>query len=88
MWEVVPNEERIVVAGDLNGHVGMNNVAIERVHGGHGHGIVNNEGERIIDFAVASDMAVLNTFYARNDYTTYSSGQQETQIISCTREMI
>ncbi|KAK4299957.1 hypothetical protein Pmani_027812 [Petrolisthes manimaculis] len=80
VWEGIPNEERIVVAGDLNGHVGMNNMAIEGVHGGHGHGIVNNEGERIIDFEVASDMAILNTFYDKNDYTTYSSGQQDTQL--------
>lgn len=56
------DEERIFLGGDLNGHVGRNRNVIERIHGGWGVGERNQEGEKVVDFAVAFDMAILNTF--------------------------
>ncbi|XP_069976476.1 uncharacterized protein [Penaeus vannamei] len=52
-----------LIAGDFNGHVGERNLAIERVHGRYGSGAVNPNGERLIDFAVAYDLAIFNTFF-------------------------
>nr|XP_027220892.1 uncharacterized protein LOC113813143 [Penaeus vannamei] len=69
-----------LIAGDFNGHVGERNLAIERVHGRYGSGAVNPNGERLIDFAVAYDLAILNTFFKKKDYNTYESGGQETQL--------
>ena len=80
VYSDIPEDERIVVAGDFNGHIGSNNLAIERIHGGYGTGRINNEGERLIDFAVACDMAILNSFYCKKDYITYASGGNETQL--------
>ena len=51
------DEERIFLGGDLNGHVGRNRNVIERIHGGGGVG-ERNEGEKVVDFAVAYDMAI------------------------------
>ena len=76
----IPEDERTVVAGDFNGHVGQRNAGFERVHGGYGNGVRNSEGEKLIDFAVAGDLAILNTFYCKRDYSTYESGGQESQI--------
>ena len=34
----VPISEKLLIGGDLNGHVGATNVGFERVHGGFGYG--------------------------------------------------
>ena len=59
--------------------MGSNNLAFERSNG-DGAGSINNEGERFINFAMASDMALLNTFHCKRDYITYASGGQGTQL--------
>ena len=73
-------EERLFIGGDLNGHIGSSRENISRIHGGHGMGEMNEEGDRIIDFALAFDMAIINTFFTSRNYATYSSGGRETQI--------
>ena len=40
----IPEDERVVVGGDLNGHIGTSNRAISRIHGGLGMGERNEEG--------------------------------------------
>lgn len=51
--QAVPSCERMVVAGDLNGHVGRDRTGYNDVHGGHGIGVANEEGIKILDFATA-----------------------------------
>ncbi|XP_064111347.1 craniofacial development protein 2-like [Macrobrachium nipponense] len=80
--EKVPADERCLVGGDLNGHVGQNNHVISRIHGGYGYDERNAEGERIVDFAVSKDMVLANTFFTkRQEHTvTYKSGGRSSQI--------
>ena len=81
--EKVPADERCIVGGDLNGHVGQNNQVIARIHGGYGYNDERNaEGERIVDFAVSSDMAIANTFFTKQQehLVTYKSGGHLSQI--------
>ena len=75
-------QERLIMGGDLNGHVGSNREGIDRVHGGWGIGERNAEGERVIDCAVSFDLAVVNTWYRKDHskYITYKSGGNESQI--------
>ena len=42
----------------------------------------NEEGEQIIDFAMAFDLAIVNTFFQKNEAQmfTYRSGNRESQI--------
>ncbi|XP_063878129.1 uncharacterized protein LOC135110104 [Scylla paramamosain] len=54
----IGKEERIILGGDLNGHVGRNKNAIERIHGGWGVGERNEEDENVVDFAVAFDRVI------------------------------
>ena len=42
----------------LNGHVGTTSVGFEAVHGGFGYGSRNQEGEEVLDFAVACDLMI------------------------------
>lgn len=41
LMRVNPIEERVVVAEDLNDHVGVDNRDIKKIHGGHRYGGVN-----------------------------------------------
>jgi hypothetical protein len=52
----VPIYEKLFIGGDLNGHVGF-----KGVHGGFGYGSRNQEGEGILNFALAYDLIVANT---------------------------
>ena len=71
--------ERLVIRGDLNEHIGCNRENISRIHGGHGIGEINEEGELIIDFALSFVMAINNTF-PNDECVTYNSGRRRTQI--------
>ena len=59
--EKIPKNERIVVAADLNGHVGEGNNVDEKCMGRYGLGKRNNEGQAVVDFATRMDLAITNT---------------------------
>lgn len=82
VMQEMEDNERVVIGADLNGHVGRENEAVKRIHGGHGCEGRNPEGESIIDFAVAFDMAVVNTFFKKKieHLITYKSGGRYSQI--------
>ena len=75
-FRAIPEGERVIVGGDLNGHGGISREAIERIHGGWGVGEKNEEGERVTDFAMAFDLSIGNTFFEKrsNYLVTYKSG--------------
>ena len=78
----VPQKEKLVLAGDLNGHVGESQIGFERWHGGFSVGERNEEGEKILHLAQAFDLAIVNTFYCkrREHLLTYKSGGKATVI--------
>ena len=78
----VPNDEFLMVCGDLNGHVGQGSNGFEGHHGGNGFGVRNQDGTRILDLCVATNLAITNTFYRKQDsrLITYCSGDNKSQI--------
>ena len=64
---IVPAEEMLLVCGDLNGHVGKTSSGFEGLHGGHGYGVRNPEGTRILELCVAADLVITNTFFTKCD---------------------
>ena len=66
----------------MNGHVGENSLGFEGVHGGNGFGNRNPDGLRLLDFCVANQLAITNTFFNKSipRLITFSSGGNETQI--------
>ena len=78
----IPSEEKIIMGGDFNGHVGKDNKSYERVHGGFGFGDRNLMGDSILDFAVAFDLIIANTYFEKRDehLITYKSGMHKSQI--------
>jgi hypothetical protein len=77
----VPISKKLFIGGDLNGHVGFTRVGFDGVHGGFGYGS-RNQGEGILNFALAYDLIVANTLFRKRVYhlVTFSSGQHCSQI--------
>lgn len=59
----IPQSEKVIIGGDLNGHIGQDNEDYDRIHGGYGFGSQNKEGKTILDFAIAYDLIIGNTFF-------------------------
>ncbi|VDP19224.1 unnamed protein product [Heligmosomoides polygyrus] len=63
----VPSKDVIIVAGDLNGHVGATKDGYS-CHGGFGYGSRNAVGERILDYAESHNLTIVNTVFRKRDY--------------------
>ena len=72
----------IILAGDLNGHVGRSCGGYENVHGGFGFGDRNEEGDRILEAAVALELTVCNTWFRkeRSKLISYAAGGVESTV--------
>ncbi|KAG8235651.1 hypothetical protein J437_LFUL013643 [Ladona fulva] len=88
----IPENERVNVGADLNGHVGRRRCGEERAHGRWGVGERNGEGERIMEHAVAYDLTIVNTCFRKGEghLITYKSGDRVSQIdyILCRRKYL
>jgi hypothetical protein len=74
--------EKLVICGNLNGHVGAKIEGFDGVHGGNGFGDRNLEGEMLLEFAVAKELIVANTWFQKRDtqIISYESGGCSTVI--------
>ncbi|XP_071696410.1 uncharacterized protein [Rutidosis leptorrhynchoides] len=88
-WELLdevvrgcPADHRLIIGGDLNGHIGVEAEGYEGAHGGFGFGPRNEEGRSILEFAIAHEMVVANSFFKKRDaqLATFHSGGRSTQI--------
>ena len=78
----IPASEQLFVCGDWNGHIGSQSTGFEEVHGGQAIGKRNTEGERVLEFAFANELVVVNTWFKKKPkhLVTYQSGNADTQI--------
>ena len=63
----IDSGERLLICGDLNGHVGSEIDGYEGVHGGFGFGKRNEEGEMTLETADALNLTVLNTWFKKKE---------------------
>ena len=56
-----------VIMGELNGHVGVDRDGFNTVVGAFGIGDRNREGERLLDFCILNNLAIMNTYYKSKD---------------------
>nr|GEY94490.1 hypothetical protein [Tanacetum cinerariifolium] len=61
-----PTNQRLIIGGDLNGHIGAAADGYAEVHGGFGFGD-RNEGCTVLEFATAHDLEVANSFFKKSD---------------------
>ena len=79
--DAIPAGESLLIGGDLSGHVGSHSDCYEGVHRGIGYGQRNAEGESILEFGLAQDMVVCNTFFKKQDsHLIFESGNSRSQI--------
>jgi hypothetical protein len=73
----VPTNEKLFIGGNLDGHVGSTNARYELAHEGFGYDS-RNEGEDILDFVVAYNLVIGNTFFRKRDshLVTFNSGHR------------
>jgi hypothetical protein len=78
----VPISEKLFIGGDFNVYVGSTRVGFDEVHGGFGYGSRNQEGEGILNLALAYDLFVTNTIFRKrvSHLVIFSSGQHCSQI--------
>ncbi|XP_065315168.1 uncharacterized protein LOC135924046 [Gordionus sp. m RMFG-2023] len=78
----IPKDDLIILDGDLNAHVGKARNSYKRHHGGFGYGERKDEGEYVLKFAQAFDLALNNTYFRKKEshLITYESGARKTQI--------
>ena len=58
-------DETLVICGDLNGHIGKLANGYEGVHGMYD--LKNKEGEHILEFTVAHNFVVGNSYFTKKD---------------------
>ncbi|VDP10495.1 unnamed protein product [Heligmosomoides polygyrus] len=77
----VPSLDVIIVAGDLNGHVGATKDGY-CCHGGFGYGSRNVDNERILEYAKSHNLTNVNTKFRKraSHLTSFYSGNAKTQI--------
>nr|GEY68845.1 hypothetical protein [Tanacetum cinerariifolium] len=77
-----PTNQRLILGGDLNWHIGAATEGYVGVHGGFGYGMRNEEGRAILDCAIAHDLVVVNSHFKKRDHhlVTFQSGGRCTQI--------
>ena len=87
--ESVSKQERVVLGTDLIGHVGKGNIGDEEIMVRYGAGTRYKEGSMVVDFAKRMDLAIVNTYFKKNDEhrVTYKSGGKSTQVdyVMCRR---
>ncbi|GJT90046.1 ubiquinol oxidase, mitochondrial-like protein [Tanacetum coccineum] len=73
---------QLIIAGDLNSHIGAKADGFSSVHGGFGYEVRNEEGRTILEFAASYDLVVVNSFFKKRDshLITFHSGDHDTQI--------
>jgi hypothetical protein len=78
----VSTSKKLFIGGDLNGHIDSTRVGSDRVHEAFGYGSRNQEGECILNFALAYDLFAANTLFRKrvSHLVTFSSGQHCSQI--------
>jgi hypothetical protein len=71
---------------DLNGHVGTTSAGFEMVHGGFRYDSRNQEEDEVLDFVVAFDLLIANTFFRKREshLLTYSSGLVANTLVKLT----
>jgi len=63
----IPQNEMVVLAGDMNEYVGSIYVRYDGTHGGFGYGDRNADGSRILEFADGLNLLICNTLFVKQE---------------------
>jgi len=82
MVSCIPQNEMVVLARDINGHVGSSNVGYDGMHSGYGYGAKNADGSRILDFTDRLNLVICNTVSMKQEskLVTYVAGSVQSMV--------
>lgn len=63
----LPQNERLFIGSDFNGHVGARGDGYDRIHGGFGYGMRNNAVTTVLDFVVAYELMIANSHFKKRE---------------------
>ena len=63
----VPQHDLLPIIGDTNAKVGSGNSNCERAMGKHGCGVMNDNGERVVNFSLNNNYVIGGTIFAHRD---------------------
>ena len=88
----ITDTQEVLICGDFNRHIGASAAGYEEVHGGLAFGKRNTDGERVLEFSVANNLVVANSWFKKKSkhLVTYQSGLYSTQIdyMLCRRRLL
>ena len=88
----ITDTQEVLICGDFNGHIGARAAGYEEVHGGLAFGKRNADGERVLEFSVANNLVVANSWFKKRSehLVTYQSGLYSPQIdyMLCRRRLL
>ena len=58
-----PRRDTKIIMGDFNAHVGVDNVTWNGVLGHYGYGLMNERGERLLQFCRLNKLNIMNTYF-------------------------
>ena len=72
----------IIIAGDLNCHIGSNNAGYENIMGLYGFGVQNDDGLALLDMCNNHCLKIANSYFRKDNekLITYKSGENATQL--------
>ncbi|XP_057518485.1 uncharacterized protein LOC130799407 [Amaranthus tricolor] len=78
----IPEDEKVFLGGDFNGHLGRDVSNYNSVHGGFGLGARNESGENLLEFALGKELVIANSIFRKKDehLITYKSGRHATKV--------
>ncbi|ESN91364.1 hypothetical protein HELRODRAFT_165393 [Helobdella robusta] len=63
----------MLIRCDLNGHVGEKTDGFDNVHRGFGYGERNEDGNRILEFAVSHGFCLLNPYFRKRPESSWAT---------------
>ena len=77
-----PRSKKLFTGGDFSGHIHVESDRYDTVHGGFSYGGKSNGGVSVLDFTVAYELLVVNSYFKKKDdhLVTFKSGSTKTQI--------
>lgn len=72
VWKEIPKGDMTIIAGDFNARVGIYDPDIGRIIGRYGRDEINSNGEKLREFCIRNNLAIMGTFFPHKHIHSYS----------------
>ena len=68
LMRTIPEDDKVFLGGDFNGHIGRDAGNYNSIHVGFGLGARNERGENLLDFVLAKELVIANSIFRAFDH--------------------